>query len=344
MKSITPKIFKTLTLLAVICSLNTVFAQSPNKFSYQAVVRNASNVIVASAPVGMRVSILQTSATGTAVYVETHNPTTNANGLASIEIGGGTLVSGNFATIDWANGPYFIKTDTDPAGGTSYSITGTSQLLSVPYAMASADNKWTGTNNILNTNATGITNIISTSINPLRIAGGDGMKVELYEGANQRGYIGSTLGNSNDFEIGIPTSNPTGNIVFTTAAAPQLTVAANGNVGVGTQSPSSKLEVNGFTKLGFGAPAIKVKKTLGSTAATQGAQVSFNHNLDSTKIISATVLVEYSPGIFVPASYSGTGYEFNFIINTTSIIVQNSATNSSLILNKPYRIMITYEE
>jgi uncharacterized protein (TIGR02145 family) len=85
--------------------------------------------------VGMRISILQGSTTGTAVYVETHSPTTNANGLVSIEIGGGTVVSGSFSAINWANGPYYVKTETDPAGGTNYSITGTQQLLSVPYAL-----------------------------------------------------------------------------------------------------------------------------------------------------------------------------------------------------------------
>jgi hypothetical protein len=53
----------------------------------------------------------------------------------SLEIGGGTVVSGNMATINWANGPYFIKTETDPSGGSSYTITGTSQLLSAPYAL-----------------------------------------------------------------------------------------------------------------------------------------------------------------------------------------------------------------
>jgi hypothetical protein len=62
-------------------------------------------------------------------------PTSNANGLVSLEIGGGTVVSGNMATINWANGPYFIKTETDPTGGSSYTITGTSQLLSAPYAL-----------------------------------------------------------------------------------------------------------------------------------------------------------------------------------------------------------------
>jgi hypothetical protein len=85
----------------------------------------------------MRISILQGSATGTAVYVETQTPTTNANGLATIEIGGGTPVTGTFSAINWASGIYFIKTETDPIGGTSYTITGTSQILSVPYALYS---------------------------------------------------------------------------------------------------------------------------------------------------------------------------------------------------------------
>ncbi|MFN4853810.1 MAG: hypothetical protein ACK5JC_05250, partial [Bacteroidota bacterium] len=107
--------------------------------SYQAVIRNSSNTLVSNQPVGMRISILQGSASGTAVYVETQTPTTNANGLASLEIGGGTVVSGNISTIDWANGPYFIKTETDATGGSNYSITGTSQLLSVPYAFFSGN-------------------------------------------------------------------------------------------------------------------------------------------------------------------------------------------------------------
>jgi len=85
----------------------------------------------------MRISILHGSADGTSVYIETQTPTTNANGLVSIEIGNGTIQSGNFAAIDWSDGPYFIKTETDPSGGTDYTIAGTSQLLSAPYALHS---------------------------------------------------------------------------------------------------------------------------------------------------------------------------------------------------------------
>lgn len=126
------KIIFTLANLLIITS---IFAQSPEKLSYQAVIRDASTNLVTSQSVGMQISILQGSASGTAVYIETQIPTSNANGLVSVEIGIGTVISGGFATIDWANGPYFIKTETDPTGGTSYTITGTSQLLSVPYAL-----------------------------------------------------------------------------------------------------------------------------------------------------------------------------------------------------------------
>jgi hypothetical protein len=110
-------------------------AQVPQKFSYQELVRDATNVILLNQTIGMRVSILQGSPAGAAVYGERQTPTTNANGLASIEVGTGTPLSGNFSTISWSAGPYFVKTEIDPAGGTAYSLTNTTQLLSVPYAL-----------------------------------------------------------------------------------------------------------------------------------------------------------------------------------------------------------------
>jgi hypothetical protein len=128
----------TTILIALFCSL-TLWAQSPQKMSYQAVIRNSNDSLITNAPIGMRISILQGSASGTAVYVETHTTTSNANALITVEIGDGTAVTGTFAAIDWSNGPYFIKTETDPAGGSAYSIIGSSELLSVPYALFSAN-------------------------------------------------------------------------------------------------------------------------------------------------------------------------------------------------------------
>jgi len=126
------KLYSILTTVLITAS---VFAQAPEKMSYQAVIRDAGNTLVTSQAVGMQINILQGSVSGTAVYVETQTPTTNINGLVSIEIGAGAIVSGAFNTIDWSTGPYFIKTETDPIGGTTYTITGTSQLMSVPYAL-----------------------------------------------------------------------------------------------------------------------------------------------------------------------------------------------------------------
>ena len=90
----------------------SVFAQSPQGMSYQAVVRDAGQNLIANQSVGTQIRILQGSVSGGAVYVETHALNTNINGLLTLEIGSGTVVAGDFATIDWANGPYYIQTGT----------------------------------------------------------------------------------------------------------------------------------------------------------------------------------------------------------------------------------------
>ena len=110
------------------------YAQSPEKMTYQAVVRDANNTLLNNQTVGVKISILRSNITGVSVYSETQIITSNLNGLVSMEIGSGTT-SDNFSTIDWSIGPYFIKTEIDPTGGESYSIIGTSQLLSVPFAL-----------------------------------------------------------------------------------------------------------------------------------------------------------------------------------------------------------------
>ena len=130
----TKVLFTVFALFTFTFQFSTAFGQSPEAISYQAVIRDVNNVLVTNQKVGMRISVLQTSVNGTVVYGETHDAKTNANGLVTVEIGNGAT-SDDFSTIDWSADTYFLKTETDPEGGTNYTITGVSQLLSVPYAL-----------------------------------------------------------------------------------------------------------------------------------------------------------------------------------------------------------------
>ena len=125
------------TILFAIVISTGLFAQSGEKLSYQAVIRNTDNTVVADANVGIQISVLKGDAYGPPVYMERQNTMTNSYGLMSIKIGGEAAESqlGSFTGIDWSDGPYFLKTETDPRGGSNYIITGTTELLSVPYAL-----------------------------------------------------------------------------------------------------------------------------------------------------------------------------------------------------------------
>lgn len=127
--------FRSWTTFCIIISLlfisMALFAQAPAKLSYQAVIRNAEDKLVNDKMITIKLSILQGSANGTVVYTETLKPVTNANGLLSIEYGGST----GFNTISWSDGPYFLKTEVDPDGGSNFTISGITPILSVPYAL-----------------------------------------------------------------------------------------------------------------------------------------------------------------------------------------------------------------
>ena len=157
---------KLITMTIMVLAVATLMAQTPEKLTYQAVVRNAGNALVTNTQVSVRVSVLQGSANGSAVYVETLTATTNANGLMTVEIGGGNAQQGVFADINWANGPYFLKSETDPNGGSNYSVTSTQQLLSVPYALyaKAAGNGFSGDYNDL-TNAPAVPTSLSQLTN-----------------------------------------------------------------------------------------------------------------------------------------------------------------------------------
>ncbi len=202
----------------------SVWGQSPNRISYQSVVRNSSNALVTSQAVGTQISILQGSTTGTPVYVETHSVSTNINGLLSLQVGGGVLVSGDMSTIDWSMGPYFIKTEIDPTGGTSYTITGTSQLLSVPYALhaesvSNTDDADADPNNEIQT--------LSLSGNDISISGGNTITIS----------SGVTLDEAYDFGgpgMGRTIDADAGEVSISAAGANSIGLRVeNSNTGVG---------------------------------------------------------------------------------------------------------------
>ena len=125
---------KTLTTILSLVTL-VVLAQAPQNISYQAIARQVSGAILPNQPIGVEFKIYQTSTSGTLVYSETHNATTNGFGLFSLFIGGGTPSSGTFSAINWSTGNYWVETSIDPTGGTSYTSVGAQQLMSVPYAL-----------------------------------------------------------------------------------------------------------------------------------------------------------------------------------------------------------------
>ena len=236
-------------IIFIICSLVfaiTLFAQSPEKMSYQAVVRDATGQLITNSEVGVRISILQGSSSGSAVYIETQNPTANANGLVSLEIGEGTIVSGDFATIDWGSNSYYLKTETDPNGGFNYTIAGTSQLLSVPYALyakSSGSGDWTQTgNNIYSANSGNVGIGTSVPISKLQISG-----------TNNSIRIVGTLGNYN--HGGTLKFGDAENATIQEDVDDKLKVTANrvwlkADVGIGLEVPEqiAKLDVRGNAK------------------------------------------------------------------------------------------------
>ncbi|RLD57762.1 MAG: hypothetical protein DRJ05_09165, partial [Bacteroidetes bacterium] len=127
----------TLLVLALVSTVS-IYSQPPQAFKYQAVVRDNAGEILQNQAVGIRMSIHDQTAAGTIVYQETFTETTNDFGPVNLQIGNGTPTIGTFSTIDWGSNPKFLETEIDPTGGSNFVSMGTSELLSVPYALYSA--------------------------------------------------------------------------------------------------------------------------------------------------------------------------------------------------------------
>ncbi|MFA6923903.1 MAG: hypothetical protein WC223_06580 [Bacteroidales bacterium] len=243
---------KVLLLLSIFTSTALVFAQKetridpfPQAFKYQAVVRNIAGNPIINQKVNFQISILQGSATGTAVYVETQIDTTNSFGLANLEIGRGSVVSGTFYTINWGNDSYFVKVEIDVAGGTTFAFMGTTQLLSVPYALYAKTSETSGpagtsgqtlrhdgtnwaANSLLYNNGTSIGIGTTSPGAKLHIAGGHMIldhtnpMFNFIDGATYKTFLQAI---NNDFYIG---NRLAGNIIFRTSNVNKMSLKDNG--------------------------------------------------------------------------------------------------------------------
>ena len=125
---------KIIPILLTLFFFGATYSQVTDSFTYQVVVRDSGDLLITDTAVGLQISILAGTDSGPAVYIEQHTPITNGNGLATIQIGDGTIISGNYSTINWAQSSYFIKSDLDPDGGNNYTISTIEEITSVPFA------------------------------------------------------------------------------------------------------------------------------------------------------------------------------------------------------------------
>ena len=158
-------------LLLMLFGATFSFGQTPQGFKYQAVVRNADGVLLYNQVVSIKSSILADSPTGTAVYSETQTLATNEYGVVSLNVGEGTVLSGTFGSIAWGATTYFLKTELDLSGGSNFQFMGTSQIMSVPYALYAA--KAGASLNDQDTSATNELQTLSISGHSLSVSDGN---------------------------------------------------------------------------------------------------------------------------------------------------------------------------
>lgn len=277
---------------ALLFSLISV-AQVPQGISYQAIALNGSGNPVVNSNVGLRLSVLDNSASGTVLYTETHVKTTNAQGLFNTVIGQGTPTSGTFASINWGMNSKFLKVEMDAAGGTNYLLIGNTQLLSVPYAMYAGN-----TASITGSNASD----------------------ELLQGKDSGFAYAANNGNVYAFNINTGTwvaqsgTIIAGTSVYGNDSNGSFAYAANnGNVyafnrPTGTWIGQSGTIVSGVSIVGANGNF--------AYAANNGNVYAFNKNTatwiaQSGTIISGTEIAYTKDGSFAYASNNGNVYAFN---------------------------------
>ncbi|HNS17040.1 MAG TPA: FISUMP domain-containing protein [Bacteroidales bacterium] len=263
-----------LTITLILCLISSlIFAQVPHSFSYQAVVRNSNGEPLAYQLTSFRISLLQGSDVGPTSYQETHLAATNFFGMVNLKIGRGDVIIGAFDTLSWGSNSYFIKVEADISGKNNFTVMGTTQLLSVPYALYAekagggkreADLDWEVIGNDVVTghggsypagnvgignNAPGsllyvAKNTGEPAITIRNMGGGGGATysmVDDFSGASWK-FKATTFGG---FKIRDQANALDVFTIEPNSAANSLYIKTGGNIGIGTTLPAFKLDVSG---------------------------------------------------------------------------------------------------
>ncbi len=242
------------------------YAQAPKAFNYQAVARDASGNVLDNQLLGIRISIHKGTATGNIVYSEVHGPTTNNFGLFTLSVGMGTPVSGIFDTIAWGKNPYWLQVEMDPSGGATYTDMGTSQLLSVPFAMYAENSVWERNGNDIYYNDGYVGLGTSSPQTKFHVKGAvrideDMPLIQFRTGAIAKGFIQS-FGSKSDLIISNNASS--GSLQLWTDYTERMRIDSIGNVGVNCIAPAYKFEIDGVTG-SFSGSGIRIQNVTAST-------------------------------------------------------------------------------
>lgn len=328
-----------LSLFLFLFSLIT-YSQTPAGFNYQSVVRNASGNVISNSTVGVEFKLHQTTASGTVVYTETHTPTTNAYGVFNLVVGQGTTTD-DFSSIDWASNSHFLEVSVDVTGGTTYVSMGTTQLLSVPYALhassATTAENVSGLEAIEEGNGTGWRLI---DANPDNYGDIGDNSIDLSVSTNTsttNGAIGfnslaiggnASAQNSQDIAIG-SYANASGNDA--TAIGPNSSASGFNSIAIGKLSNSSGVDSKAIgpnaTAQGFGSFASgSISNAIGDHSVALGNLTIANGD-NSYSLGRGTIADAHSS--FVVGRYNVGGGTIDSWVDTDALLEVGNGTDSA---------------
>jgi subtilisin-like proprotein convertase family protein len=302
-------------ILLGISTPKTMLAQVPQKIAYQAVVRDTLGNILPNQLVHLRLSITENSVFGITLYQETQSVTTNNVGLFNIQIGGGLLVSGYspMSDIAWSASPKFLKVEMDlSSGGLNYVDMGMQQLVSVPYALSSADNRWTKLGNDISSNNSGNVGIgVVTPANKLTVNGSIGI---LYNDVLELG-----VGMGKDFN--------SGKIGYQAFSSDALDI-----VGAGYSGDKRKIKLWAESGTELNGDAYVKKDIIAQSLAGNGKRVLFVDEAGQLTTSNSTPTTFNSTNNNVPMPTSQCGLVTN-TISVLGLASNTSAANMSVKIN-----------